>query len=331
MKTRSFIDQVEVQVRSGKGGDGAASFRREALVPFGGPDGGDGGRGGDVVLRGSTHVNSLISLFFEPRLFAEDGVPGSGGRCFGRRGKDLVVDVPCGTWLELRALPHEDCRFVQWSDGNTSAVRQVEVTDDATYIAFFAANCEEYANLPVVALYDWLLMLDVRSVQAKGYWFAEKDVAWYRVKGEPDLLSDNTGKDDEFICRGYYLTLDKHLGGTGDYYAVVDVSSSPSGVLCTGLMRSLIVHYSSAASASRRTPVLEPTCVRANAQQRLLYLDEQSATSVVVYDMSGRRVYSTEADKVENLTLRAVSTAGCYQMVVTNGGEQYVLRYIVIQ
>lgn len=45
------------------------------------------------------------------------------------------IDVPCGTWLELRALPHEDCRFVQWSDGNTSAVRQVEVTDDATYIA----------------------------------------------------------------------------------------------------------------------------------------------------------------------------------------------------
>ena len=97
MKTRSFVDQVEVQVRSGKGGDGAATFRREALVQFGGPDGGDGGRGGDVVLRGSTHVNSLIALFFEPRLFAEDGVPGSGGRCFGRRGKDLVVDVPCGT------------------------------------------------------------------------------------------------------------------------------------------------------------------------------------------------------------------------------------------
>ena len=97
MKTRSFIDQVEVQVRSGKGGDGAASFRREALVPFGGPDGGDGGRGGDVVLRGSTHVNSLISLYFDPKLVAEDGVPGSGKRCYGRRGKDLVVDVPCGT------------------------------------------------------------------------------------------------------------------------------------------------------------------------------------------------------------------------------------------
>ncbi len=97
MKTRTFIDQVEVEVRSGKGGDGSSSFRREALVPLGGPDGGDGGRGGDVVLRGSTHVNSLISLYFDPRLFAENGVAGSGGRCFGRRGKDLVVDVPCGT------------------------------------------------------------------------------------------------------------------------------------------------------------------------------------------------------------------------------------------
>ena len=97
MKTRTFIDQVDVVVRSGKGGDGAASFRREALVAFGGPDGGDGGRGGDVVLRASTHVNSLISLYFDPKLVAEDGVPGSGKRCYGRRGKDLVVDVPCGT------------------------------------------------------------------------------------------------------------------------------------------------------------------------------------------------------------------------------------------
>ena len=97
MKHKTFIDQVDVLVRSGKGGDGAATFRREALVAFGGPDGGDGGRGGDVVLRASTHVNSLLSLYYDPKLFAEPGVPGSGGRCYGRRGKDLVVDVPCGT------------------------------------------------------------------------------------------------------------------------------------------------------------------------------------------------------------------------------------------
>lgn len=97
MKTRTFIDQVDVIVRSGKGGDGAATFRREALVMFGGPDGGDGGRGGDVVFRASTHVNSLVSLYFDPHLFAEDGIPGSGRKCYGRRGRDLVVDVPQGT------------------------------------------------------------------------------------------------------------------------------------------------------------------------------------------------------------------------------------------
>ena len=97
MKNKTFIDQIDVLVRSGKGGDGAATFRREALVAFGGPDGGDGGRGGDVVLRASTHVNSLLALYYDPKLFAEPGVPGSGGRCYGRRGKDLVVDVPCGT------------------------------------------------------------------------------------------------------------------------------------------------------------------------------------------------------------------------------------------
>ena len=107
MKNKSFIDQIDVHVRSGKGGDGAATFRREALVAFGGPDGGDGGRGGDVVLRASTHVSSLLALYYDPKLFAEDGVAGSGGRCFGRRGKDLVVDVPCGTLVTYQSVALE--------------------------------------------------------------------------------------------------------------------------------------------------------------------------------------------------------------------------------
>ena len=97
MKAKTFIDQVEVIVRSGKGGDGATSFRREALVEFGGPDGGDGGRGGDVVFRASEHVNSLLSLYYDPKCFAQDGGPGQGQKMFGKRGKDLIVNVPQGT------------------------------------------------------------------------------------------------------------------------------------------------------------------------------------------------------------------------------------------
>ena len=92
-----FIDQVEVIVRSGKGGDGSTSFRREALVEFGGPDGGDGGRGGDVVFKASEHVNSLLSLYYDPKCFAQDGAPGQGQKMFGKRGKDLIVPVPLGT------------------------------------------------------------------------------------------------------------------------------------------------------------------------------------------------------------------------------------------
>jgi len=97
MKSKTFIDQVEVIVRSGKGGDGAMSFRREALVEFGGPDGGDGGRGGDVVFKASDHVNSLLSLYYDPKCFAQDGGPGQGQKMYGKRGKDLVVPVPLGT------------------------------------------------------------------------------------------------------------------------------------------------------------------------------------------------------------------------------------------
>ena len=97
MKAKTFIDQVEVLVRSGKGGDGSCSFRREALVEFGGPDGGDGGRGGDVVFKASEHINSLLSLYYDPKCFAQDGGPGQSQKMFGKRGKDLVVPVPLGT------------------------------------------------------------------------------------------------------------------------------------------------------------------------------------------------------------------------------------------
>ena len=97
MKAKTFIDQVDVLVRSGRGGDGSCSFRREALVMNGGPDGGDGGRGGNVVFKASEHVGSLLSLYYDPKCIAPDGGPGQGQKMFGKRGKDLVVPVPMGT------------------------------------------------------------------------------------------------------------------------------------------------------------------------------------------------------------------------------------------
>jgi GTP-binding protein len=97
VKTRTFVDHVVVHVRAGTGGNGSCSFRREACVPEGGPDGGDGGRGGHVIFKGNRDTDSLISLYFAPQLFAEDGVAGRGQKMYGRTGKDRVVLVPCGT------------------------------------------------------------------------------------------------------------------------------------------------------------------------------------------------------------------------------------------
>jgi GTP-binding protein len=107
VKAHRFVDQVNVQVRAGKGGDGCCSFRREACVDMGGPDGGDGGRGGHVVFVGDHDEDSLQRLYYAPLLFAEDGVQGRGQKMYGRNGKDLVVKVPCGTSVydqETRAL-----------------------------------------------------------------------------------------------------------------------------------------------------------------------------------------------------------------------------------
>ena len=97
MKSRLFVDHVLIHARAGKGGDGSPHFRREKYVPRGGPDGGDGGRGGHVVLKGSNHVSSLLSLYFDPNVTAEDGQNGQFQKMSGRRGRDKVVLVPCGT------------------------------------------------------------------------------------------------------------------------------------------------------------------------------------------------------------------------------------------
>lgn len=97
MKVRKFVDSVVVQVAGGKGGDGCVSFRREKYVPRGGPDGGDGGRGGHVIFRAAANVDSLIALYFAPHQRAEDGGHGRGKQCRGRDGRDRIVAVPCGT------------------------------------------------------------------------------------------------------------------------------------------------------------------------------------------------------------------------------------------
>lgn len=97
MADSNFIDYVKIMCRSGRGGAGSRHFYRAKYVPKGGPDGGDGGRGGHIILRGNSHMWTLLPLKYRRHIFAGNGESGSGGRSFGKDGEDVIVDVPCGT------------------------------------------------------------------------------------------------------------------------------------------------------------------------------------------------------------------------------------------
>lgn len=97
MADSNFIDYVKILCRSGKGGAGSRHFYRAKYVPKGGPDGGDGGRGGHIILKGNKNMWTLLPLKYRRHIFAGNGQSGSGGRSFGKDGDDVIIEVPCGT------------------------------------------------------------------------------------------------------------------------------------------------------------------------------------------------------------------------------------------
>ncbi|MBO4690030.1 MAG: hypothetical protein J5621_04070, partial [Paludibacteraceae bacterium] len=277
-------------------------------------------------------VANVHTIYYRITVTADDAAHGEAGFVFADAASaTLLTDslVASGTWIELRATAADDWHFEHWSDGDTHPVRAIEVTSDAQYIASFAPNCGDYASLPVVILYDWLMMLDLRSIHAMGYTFGEEDITWYRVHGEPDRQGEGAGADDERLGTGSSFTIDQSLVNSGDYYATVDVSNSPAGVLCTGMMRSQIVHYTSSGAAA--SPVLEPALVRPHQPQRVLLLNPDAPTTVRIYDISGHLLHTMAEDGAEWMSLQAEGVAGCYQVVVQNGDQRTVLRYIVVQ
>lgn len=92
-----FVDHIKITASAGKGGNGCVSFRRESFVPKGGPDGGDGGRGGSIILRSDPHVDNLTAFFYEPIVKAKNGQNGMGKQCYGKSAPDKYVAVPMGT------------------------------------------------------------------------------------------------------------------------------------------------------------------------------------------------------------------------------------------
>ena len=119
-----FVDEAKIEVRAGNGGNGCASFRREKFIPKGGPDGGDGGRGGSVWARADRNINTLIDYRYARRHHAENGRPGRGADCYGAGGADIELRVPVGTLIvddetgeQLVDLAHHDDRALLAAGG----------------------------------------------------------------------------------------------------------------------------------------------------------------------------------------------------------------------
>jgi GTP-binding protein len=100
-----FVDKVKIRVKAGDGGNGCVSFRREKYVDRGGPDGGDGGTGGDVVVVADKNITDLSDYYYQPRLMAKHGVHGRGKNCFGRSARDVIAKVPIGTQVFRLTAP----------------------------------------------------------------------------------------------------------------------------------------------------------------------------------------------------------------------------------
>ena len=107
-----FADRAKIYIRSGKGGDGHCSFRRELYVPNGGPDGGDGGRGGDLIFAIDEGLNTLVDYRHKRKYAAGDGEPGGKRRCHGKDGKDLILYVPEGTVIKVPTVISLTASFV---------------------------------------------------------------------------------------------------------------------------------------------------------------------------------------------------------------------------
>ena len=157
-----FVDTAKVQLKAGKGGDGAVSFRHEIYVPKGGPDGGDGGRGGSIIFRADKDTNTLIDFRFTPILEAEPGKNGAGQRAAGRSGKNLIVEVPVGTVVkrggEIIAdltLDGQEAVIAKGGDGGFGNAHFKSSTRQAPVIAEVGEPGEEFeAELELKSMAD---------------------------------------------------------------------------------------------------------------------------------------------------------------------------------
>ena len=213
-----LYDHIKIYVKAGDGGNGSIHFRREKFVPLGGPDGGDGGRGGSVYLEATSHLNTLIDYRYHQHFKAGAGEPGVRRKMHGAKGKDIVLSVPCGTIIrdadshEVIADLVEDGQRVMVARGGRGGLGNVHFATPTNQAPREAQNGEPGEE-------RWLL-LELRLI-------ADVGIVGYPNAGKSTLLSVVTAAQPK-IAEYPFTTLSPNLGvvavgqpGSGDEFGFV--------------------------------------------------------------------------------------------------------------
>lgn len=237
-------------------------------------------------------------------------------------------DYHCGDRVLVTATPKPGCHFVEWSDGVTDNPREIDIEQDTNLVAIFQPDCREFAQVPVVRLYDWVLLLDMDSLRKLGYIVPEQAVSWYRiVDGIDERVSATDINDDALVGNGYYLTLGQDLKNTGDYYAVIDVSQNDSVAQCKDWMQTEVVHY--APDVPVAAVSLRPTLVVRGQELQVLGTGYEGTAQLTTYDPTGKMIRQEQRQAQPILYMKAEMVAGCYLVEVKTSAGTTLLKYIV--
>lgn len=209
-----FADRAKILIRSGKGGDGHVSFRRELYVPNGGPDGGDGGRGGDVIFEVDEGLNTLYEYRHKRKFKAQDGEEGGKRRCHGKDGSDIILKVPEGTIIReaesgkvIADMSGENCRQVILQGGRGGAGNM--------HFATSTMQVPKYAQ-PGVPAQELEVLLELKVI-------ADVGLVGFPNVGKSTFLSRVTNAQPK-IANYHFTTLNPNLG-------VVDLQGAPGFVI----------------------------------------------------------------------------------------------------
>ena len=200
MAESNFVDYVKIYCRSGKGGRGSMHLRHVKYNPNGGPDGGDGGHGGSIYLRGNHNYWTLLHLKFQRHVFAEHGGNGGRDKCHGKDGKDIYIDVPCGTVVYNAETGKYVCDVMH--DGQEvlllNELRQFNPDMISKHRVLAVTKCDllddELMDMLRETLPDDLPVVFISSVTGLGIQQL-KDTLWNELNSESNKLQSITAED----------------------------------------------------------------------------------------------------------------------------------------